>query len=221
MDASKPKTSDWMHRLIRDLQRDRKKAVILGALSLVAVVLIARALLKAPPKPARAAVPAPAEPAANHGAAETISPLAGWLRTEPQDGRARREEYLARMDRRIARDLFKPNLTYFPTASGGDGVAVIRASTGPGWFGRIRELVAQRNRTLNAQRTRESNIRAEARSLSLTSTVMGMSPMAVINGRVLRVGQTIIGFRLVSVSSRKCALMKDGVTVELYMKARK
>ena len=53
-------------------------------------------------------------------------------------------------------------------------------------------------------------LRARARSLAgglkLQSTIIGSSPMAIINGRLLRVAQKIAGFTLLSVTNRKCTL---------------
>jgi len=214
MAVSRTKSLDWTQRLVQEVQRDKKRTAILGLLALVGLFVTARVVLKNTPKRAKA-VAQPAASASDAGAAGA-SP---WLRRDPRADRARREEYLASMDRRIARDLFKPRLEYFPPAGGASRVTVPAAPAGPGWFGEVQDLAAERDRGQQARQAHASGIRAEAGSLSLTSTMMGSAPMAVINGRVLRPGDVINGFHLVSISSRKCALMKEEVTLELYMRA--
>ncbi len=214
MDASKLNTSDTWQRLVQGMRRDKKRAAILGILALVVVVLVARVVVKRAPRRAGAAAVAPAKT----GGDSSVGGADQWIETGRRNARARREEYLAKLDRDISRDLFNPDLSLFPAASEGAGrVKVTKMPTGPGWFAQVNELVAERDRTLDSRRTLESNVRLEAQGLSLTSTMMGRMPLVVINGQVLRVGSTISGFQLLGVFNDKCVLTKNGVQVELYM----
>lgn len=56
-----------------------------------------------------------------------------------------------------------------------------------------------------------------ARSLRLQSVIQGNSPAIVINGEVLRVGDSIEGFELVSFNERSAKLNRDGLTFLLKM----
>lgn len=56
-----------------------------------------------------------------------------------------------------------------------------------------------------------------ARSLRLQSVIQGGSPAIVINGEVLRVGDSIEGFELVSFNERSAKLTRDGLTFLLKM----
>lgn len=56
-----------------------------------------------------------------------------------------------------------------------------------------------------------------ARSLRLQSVVQGESPAIVINGEVLRVGDSIEGFEIVSINKSSAKLTRDGLTFLLKM----
>ena len=56
-----------------------------------------------------------------------------------------------------------------------------------------------------------------ARSLRLQSVIQGDSPAIVINGEVLRVGDSIEGFELVSFNERTAKLTREGLTFLLTM----
>lgn len=56
-----------------------------------------------------------------------------------------------------------------------------------------------------------------ARSLRLQSVIQGDSPAIVINGEVLRVGDSIEGFELVSFNKRTAKLTREGLTFLLTM----
>jgi hypothetical protein len=56
-----------------------------------------------------------------------------------------------------------------------------------------------------------------ARSLRLQSVIQGASPAIVINGEVLRVGDSIEGFEIVSINDSSAKLTRDGLTFLLKM----
>lgn len=56
-----------------------------------------------------------------------------------------------------------------------------------------------------------------ARSLRLQSVIQGESPAIVINGEVLRVGDSIEGFELVSFNENTAKLTREGLTFLLSM----
>lgn len=58
-----------------------------------------------------------------------------------------------------------------------------------------------------------------ARSLRLQSVIQGASPAMVINGEVLRVGDSIEGFEIVSFNERSAKLTREGLTFLLKMRS--
>lgn len=203
--------NDWLARLKSELGRDKKKAAALTALAALAIFFVARAVLKSSPRPAAAApsMAAPAEPPSGAPAAPKRSP----------DRRARdeaREQYVAEMDRRITRDLFRPNPDYFPLESA--SAPARTEPPGAGWFAQGAEWVDQKRAQQEQQQAQQRLVEQQAQALSLESTILGTTPTALINGRVLKVGDTVNGFEIVSIQSDTCTLVKDGVRVERRMK---
>ena len=219
MSASNANPVDWKQRFVADVKRDKKKAAIMAALTVAAVVVVGRVLLKqSSPKPARAVSAAPdssGSTSGSPGAGPVVAALTGGA---VRDRRARRDEYLATMDRRIERDLFKPNLEYFPLATGSSRVTVEAGTTGLGWFDEVRLYVVEQQRAQDRRLAHIQTVRAQAGALSLTSTMVGTA--AVINGRVVRVGDLIGGFEVVEVGASSCTLVQGQVRVKLHMKMK-
>lgn len=70
---------------------------------------------------------------------------------------------------------------------------------------------------LDEQRRQVESIEAQAGRLRLSSVIVGASPAAVLNGRVVREGDQIEGFVLERVLKRSVILVKDQVRVEVKM----
>ena len=54
-------------------------------------------------------------------------------------------------------------------------------------------------------------------ALRLETTVMGTNPTAMINGRVLRVGDSINGFTVTAIAPQACKVCRDGAEFVLAM----
>ena len=189
----------WQERLIAELRHDKKKAVLLGVLAIVAGVLILQQLAGASPAETSASV-TPVQPSASSSAASSDEVLASAAHARAlTDAARRRNEYLQAMDRRIERDLFVPNSQYFSPRQEVDAKEPVGESP---------ELVEQERR--NA-------IRMQAKALTLQSTIVGSVPTAVINGHVLRKGDWVGGFEVTGVQPRSCTVRKDDVSVVLKM----
>ena len=217
MDTVSVDMSQWKHRLVAELTRDKKKTAVLGILALVGVIVVARLAFTGAAKPS----------AASAAATATLVPPTGLPQTpgqvpctpgQPRRGQRAREAYLAAMDRTIDRDLFQPNLDYFPVKLTARSTVTVPAEpVGPGFFDKVGEYLAETQRAHGERLAHIQNIRAQAQALSLTSTMLGDSPAAMISGRVLHVGEYISGFRVEQIGSSKCSLVRDGVRVELHM----
>lgn len=71
--------------------------------------------------------------------------------------------------------------------------------------------------TGNADDDRKRELVELARSLRLQSVIQGNSPALVINGEVLRVGDEIDGFEIVSFNADSVRLTREGLTFLLKM----
>lgn len=189
----------WQERLIAELKHDKKKAVLLGVLAIVAGVLILQQLAGASPAESRASVTPVGPTASGPDASSTELSASGARARALTDAARRRNEYLQTMDRRIERDLFIPNSRYFAPRQEVDAKEPV---------GKTPEMIEQERR---------SAIRMQAKALTLQSTIVGSVPTAVINGLVLRKGDWVGGFEVTGVQPRSCTVRKDDVSVILKM----
>jgi hypothetical protein len=189
-----PQTHAWADRIAGSLRRQKKQNLLLVVLAVVGAIVVGRlALARLGTVPARAAAQAAPE-----AAPANSSPAAAFD--------ARREKYLVNLDRRIERDIFRSNLP-----SRGDG-----ATTRPEVR---RQDGANPAEGEEDQFRAESNVRAQAQSLSLQSTMLGSAPTAMINGQVMRKGDWINGFRLTRIDSQSVVVTREGAEVSLRLKS--
>lgn len=184
----------WIDRLSAEMKADRKKATILIVLIAVGAVfgtrLVVNAISPEKPVPAKAA----ATPVKTSG-------LVTQTPTVPQPldpkAEARLSEYLAKVNREISRDLFVAKLELFPRVSS----ELADATTKPGdsMSSMIREPILGEGK------------------LKLQSTMVGNTPNAVINNRVVQTNQIIDGFTVLLITERSCVVEKDGVRATLYL----
>ncbi|MBC8373123.1 MAG: hypothetical protein ISS69_03065 [Phycisphaerae bacterium] len=192
-------------RLVAEMARDKKKAVILVSLLLVAVFFVGKMLLKGSPQDVSAA-PNPAAmatggppmvPAAGNTNARTITAMNPTIKEAK--GFTRRKK--------ITRDIFMPDPSLFPrikkkTADVKGNVNVVETG--------------QNKREAELERKKEL-IRKQGAELHLESMITGRVPIAIINGTVLGLDGAINGFRVVKIGSQVCVLEKEGFTVTLTM----
>ena len=129
MTGSVNKISDWKRRLGSQLQRDKKRTALLVVL-LVAAGTIGGRLVVSKAFP----VPTKAQAAPEDNGSERLLPDASMmgpfapssskgLSALRPDAAARREEYLASLDRTITRDLFRPSPELFPPSGDNPGAS--------------------------------------------------------------------------------------------------
>ena len=111
--------------------------------------------------------------------------------------------YVQRKRTEITRDLFAADMDAFEPLSAGwksNSLAPATANTAKGGSDIQKRL-----------------LRAQAQSLDLQSTMVSENPVAIINGRMLRIGEWINGFELIVITPRGCSVRKNGTTIMLDM----
>lgn len=177
------------NQLLDELKRDKKKALILGVLLCVALVVIGKLLVKDVPSSAGAAAPlavAAASPAATEPPASESS--ADEFAVDPS-----RDKYLREIDTTVKRDIFAAPAGLFPSG--------IAANPQP-------------DNHDEATKTADDQVRG----MTLQSTILSASPTAIINGKVLKIGGQIGGFQVMEITSGSVTLEKADVKVVLEMK---
>jgi len=184
-------------RLLAEVARDKKKAIILGLLLLTAAYFIGKLFLAGGPQSVTAA------PLPSGISAESVEPDTGMIKLPDLS-----QDKADAPKTSITRDIFKANPKVFPPvaiadSTGDNGPKVIKAS--------------QDDRQAALKELKEK-IRKEGLALNLESTIGGVRPMAIINGSVLGPGGVINGFRIVKIDSLACVVEKEGIQLSLTMK---
>ena len=192
---------DWKVRLSAELRRDKKKTIVLVTITLVAAVMGGRLLVKS-------VHPSKAE--ANVGSTAVVA--SGGTETpamptfEPGSRDPKRPAVVLHPVRpEIKRDIFCFRADQYPLL------------VAPGRVKDDEPEKRPKTPEVDPAQLRRARIRRQARALVLQSTIVGESPAAIINGRVMHVGRVTHGFRIVSVTSRNCVVEKEGVRITLEM----
>ena len=183
---------DWRTRMAMELRRDKKKTAILVVLALVSAVLGGRMI---------AGRLGPSKASASQRAAPTAKVAVTALNTSVAPGSvpfgaSARDRYIAKIKPGIARDLFRFNARSFRRIRQADTPK--SPTTQPAKI----DKDAERKKRVKAV---EAAVRARAnKELTVQSTIVGASPMAIINGQLLRMNGNIGKFKLVAVSTHGC-----------------
>jgi hypothetical protein len=205
-----PTTSSSIAKLSAAMKADPKKTIVLGSLSVVLLVMVGRLVLSGSqaPAPAAASLPDPpsptvkSEPTARSGR-QTLAPgvaMAKWLRTPSAP---------------LSRNLFTVKFDHFPT----DGRSApphfpgsdTNSDSGP--KSPLQQADMQKERQVYME-----NLRHEAGQLHLQSIMMGPEPKAIIEGRLVAVGDVIASFRVLRIEARSVIVEREGVKLEIQMK---
>ncbi len=195
--------------------RNRGKSLVLSALTVVMVVFIVKAVLDMHPRSASASDPSPV-------AAENLVKAESPTQVTETEDRIRESQRLwqtLREQRGLAPAVaFTFDPSYFSlepsrraalAAEAGSKTETIvdRTSSVPGV---VNEEAERRNRI--------AAIRDQARDLVVRSTVVGSSkPIAVVNERLMSVGDHVSGFEITAIRAREVEFKKDGITVAVTM----
>lgn len=206
-----------MNHKIREMwvviTEDRQKAAVLGVLLLVLAGLVVKYLFAGVgPRGTQAAVdkstsPSSATDVGQSAITRTMAALGA--------GQSTRVISLAPTPR-LSRNLFALDASFFPPPAQMEPAKGPQRST-------HEPVIEATPENADVLRAREAaRIQDEAKSLRLRSIVLGQAPNAVIEvgrgeRRVVRVGQDINGFRLVSVEPGSVLLEKETVRVRLSL----
>ena len=190
-------------RLKAEILADKKKVVVLGSLSAVAILLGARAMLsgeKRPPSGAKVTTVSNATASSYAAAASTIDAEARFRTIAsalPALAQASRSD----------RDLFSLNTEHFPHP------VETQPSEAPG---------AKSAPQSDDEAQRREAIARDAESIRLKSTLVGDRPVAVIDlggitgsrDQLVRVGDIVNGFVVVTIEPKRVILERDGERIE-------
>ena len=203
MSNSRSTNPNLKDRLLAGLRRDPKKASILGVLALVFLIVGVREIAR------RTGLPSAGSAATAHasdaGGATGLHVPANVLQVPslPKGGNRQADSSTTIRKAPVDRDIFTPNVAYFPVEEKAESSTVVSST----------QVI---DPTAKAEAAKQE-VQARAKALSLQSTVIGAVSTAVVNGRVLRVGDWISDFQVVEINSSSCQLEKSGIRVVLEM----
>jgi hypothetical protein len=124
----------------------------------------------------------------------------------------------------LDRNLFETKLEYFQRLDSAVGDTALIVAEELFWDQLAKSLAAQADQKKQKQ-IRSENLQLAASSLRLQSTIMGHSPRALMDGRMLRTGDTVeagaqgmsLTFRVHLIEARRVVIERDGVKLELRM----
>jgi hypothetical protein len=202
-------------RLAAQARSDPKKATVLAVLVVVMGVMWARLVGGSAAGP-RAATASDVAAARSGAAGPTGAPdvLRG---AGPANARALAslQEWVRKPIVPLSRNLFVVNYDYFP--QDGSKPAPLRAPHGDGFWDQVAKSMTQRADQKREREVLVENLRLQAAQLKVQSTVMGASPKALINGRLVGEGAVVASFRVSKIEARKIVVEREGIKLELRL----
>ena len=188
----------WQDRLRYEFRRNKSKSVILTILLVVGVAMVLRLVTKKPPtaeaQSSELVAAAPAMPAGPEPMPATSAkgrPGEALVDAGADSGAsAPRPKAPVTTKVEFVRDIFRPDPAVFIAKDQPEAVSADDART---------------------------QVRLEANTLRLTSTMVGEVSCATINGQLLKINDWIEGFQVVSIGKGSCLVVKKGVRVQLDM----
>ncbi len=118
-------------------------------------------------------------------------------------------DWLAKPTQPVQRNLFAIRMDYYARAS--DRAGGLNSSEDP-----------EKSDTEAADQNREKqilleNLQNQAAKLKLQTTVMGPNASALVNGELVKEGDTVSGFKVDKIQARQIVVEQDGVVLEIGM----
>jgi len=196
--------------LVGVIKQDPKKVVVLGVLILVLVGLWAKMSLGGGGAKAAAAMtvtpsaPAPSIDSNNKPKnVDTVAMLRDWV-TEP-------------LPQSVSRNMFEIKLDYYPM----DAAHAVKDSgtvNDPTFWEKLAKSIDAQADQQHKRENLIQNLRQQAGQLSVTSTLMGPKPKAMVNGVMVGEGEVVAQFRVAEIRARSVVVEREGIKLEIPMK---
>jgi hypothetical protein len=202
--------------LVRQAKADPKKATTLAVLVTVMAVMWYRVMSGGAGGPSSAsAYQVPGAFGASTAFAATTGPDAAAAAPRPSRSAAAtaalQEWALRRPIAPLSRNLFVVNYDLFPTDGARPPETAVRVDRGDGFWDQLAKSMAARADQIKEHRARVETLRAEAARLKVQSTLMGASPKALVNGRLVGVGDVVASFRVSRIEARRIVVEREGI----------
>jgi hypothetical protein len=206
-------------RLRQAAKDDPKKAGILTVLVLVMLIMWAKIALTGKPTPATAAGAVSAPAAIQVGGHTVTDNRAAFSFSEHAE---RLSEWTREPVKPLTRNLFAVNLTYYRR----DGSNVTRETGERGFWEELAKSRAAQTDQKKARQILIENLQLQASQIKLQSTLMGNVPKAMVNGKLVGVGDVVAvetaeartTFRVLKIEARGMIVEHEGIKLAISMK---
>ncbi len=205
---------ELLNRLRRDARNNPGKTAVLCLLALIMAGMWLRLLGGGDPTPR----PAVASAALSQN---VVAPVAvPTVMAQPYLERL--QEWTSQPIKPLRRNLFAVDLTHYRHESG----ATPRNEQEPGFWEALAKSRAQRTDQKRARQILIENLQRQAAQIQLHSTMMGATPRAMVNGKLVEVGNVVsvgsgrdrIDFRVVRIEARQMIVEREGILLAIEMK---
>jgi hypothetical protein len=211
--------NDYIARLRQAAKDDPKKAGILAVLVLVMLVMWGKFALTGKSEPA-SAVGAVNPPATLAVAGRTVSDNAARLRFSEHAERL--SDWTRQPVKPLSRNLFAVNLTYYRR----DGSNVAQQDGEQGFWEELAKSRAAQTDQKKARQILIENLQLQASQIKLQSTLMGSTPKAMVNGKLVGIGDVVAvetaeartTFRVLKIEARGMIVEHEGIKLAISMK---
>jgi hypothetical protein len=179
----------YLKQLLRRLTADKKKLSVMVGLLAVLMLLWGRLILKEVPRTATAS--------------PDVTQVSSLFKTAP---RLEPSEAVHKVEMQapaeVSRDLFAINT---------DAYATLKIKPV------VEQVAAKSVDDSSDEHVKVAAVMQAVKGLRLQTTMQGPQPLALINGQLIQVGQSIRGFALVEVLPRQVILRMNGIDIHLEM----
>jgi hypothetical protein len=206
---------DVMSCLPEPLRNDPKKAVVLTGLLLVLLGLGVRQFgFSSSPAKAKAKSAAATE-------SESLDNAIGDLSVVRVAKSEKLEQWLQTPASPVLRNVFQFHPEFFPRAETAKRLEQARPNDLLFWDRLAKSVAARADQKMQKQ-IRLENLRASAAKLKLQSTLMSSHPRALVEGRLVRIGDSLkstdgMAFKVIAIEARRIVVEREGVMVQIPM----
>ena len=193
--------------MLRQVKSEPKKAVALVVLMALLVGMWAKIFLFTEPRHASGGT---------GGGANIKVPTPDTLRTQLSPASRSLLEWTRKPITGTKRNLFSIKLDYFPV----DGSRpMFTGDDADGFWDQLAKSLAAKADQEKARGILRDNVRAKASRLDLQSTgTFNGIPKAMVNGTIVQEGDTIEGFLIVRIETKRIVVEMEGIQVEVIFK---
>jgi hypothetical protein len=206
MSIAKTTTPAWQSGLTAALLQDPKKTGVLSMLLLMLVIMCVRMM------------PSQTHPAT--ASASMMTPSAAPVRimipsAAPKAGGASAllRAWLSAPIPQLARNDFRVKSEYYP----GDPTKTVALPAANGFWKGVEKLLSVQADQKEKRDAVIAALKTQAATLRPTSTVMGASPRAMVNGTIVREGDRVGAFQVLKIEPHGIVVESDGIRLAIPM----